>query len=398
MILLIIFLIFIIIFTILGIIWSNRTNTSSKINFSISDFPISNFWSQPQPSSNENKNTCQLYTFPVDENNGTIYLPTPTLNSNILNSLTGTINLPTCIDSDQLVAQQVQHVCRQYDNNSNTQCRLLTGGTTGVNGVETYYSNCNDPVIPQCVGNLSLISTNYHPLTADNIYCLTANGTNTLMSICDPTNENSLFRVTRTNIDTNPNTLVPNSPQTGILAQIYNRNNGLCLNKSNNITTSVYNPSFSNSILCNGPNEFITGTGLFFDNCDNLGRYNGYAWLFLPSMSYCSNPDGCQIFDITPPQIVYSANLDLSTFPGFNSSFRGFTGTSATVTWLLFNNAQSLYFGGGNDTIILQPYRTRSNQCDDQPYFSQYLNLATYNTMSKIPVCTVNSIVNCIDL
>lgn len=211
----------VIIFIILGISWWNRNHQTPSSN------PPNRFndpliWSAPIPGPDPAKNVCQLYEFPSGTgtiNGVTTVIPgTPTFDPNILNNLSGTQGYPVCLDPDQIMAIQLQHTCANpvaTSDDSISRCFLQTGGTTGLGGTETYYSNINIPggqgclTISPCVGQLAVLSVNYQAPTIPP-HCIVNNGLeNATMTLCDPTQPNQLFRITRINYGQNPNTMRP---------------------------------------------------------------------------------------------------------------------------------------------------------------------------------------------
>jgi hypothetical protein len=90
---------------------------------------------------------------------------------------------------------------------------------------------------------------------------------------------------------------------------------------------------------------------------------------------------------ITPPQIVYLGDLlSAGTYPDQNG-YNGLTGPSAVIEWMRDNNAQSLYFGGTGNGLILAPLGIDLQVCEQLPYKAQYINLAIYNIIANQEVC-----------
>ena len=418
--------IFIIILAIaLGLGWwlrnNNKTTPASPTPFSA---PL--VWGTPSPGPNPAKNFCQLYEFPTALINidgiPTAVPGTPTFNANVLDVLQGRPTHPNCLDSDQIIAQQVQHTCTAPTgavNGAITRCFLRSGGTTGIGGTETYYTNSGCLNIPPCVGQLSLVSVNFQAPGVTGIFCLQRNGTggtgtNITMHPCNPSNEAQLFRVTRINPGQNPNSIRPGQGQNGLIAQILDRDTGLCVVAGTGTTTTIYDPNYLTPIdsMCVGPTEEFEGTNVILGACTG-GLFPGYVWALLPSVPYCPLTGGCQGCTgcagctrelglticagctgcagnaplPTPPQIIYVGNLNINMIPVGPTGYRGFTGPSAIVEWLLDNNAEALYFGGTGDGLILRDIGLDVKLCEDKPYTAQYLNLATYNTLSAEEVC-----------
>lgn len=377
-------------------------------------------WGQPVAGPNPAKNFCQLYEFPtstVTVGTGTVAIPgNPTFNPLILNSLQGTTGIPSCLDPDQILAQQLQHTCIApvaVVDGAITRCFLITGGTTGLGGNENFYTNVGCPGIGPCPGQLSLISLNFNAPSAP-IFCIQNEGAgnNVTMGTCAPSNTDQLFRVTRINPGQNPNALQSGQGQNGVIAQILDRNTGLCLVPGTGTAVTQYSPSSIGNSGCSGSGDSVSGTNVIMSTCTG-GVFPGYVWALLPSVPYCSliggcgnctgcagcipipasnNCTGCQgctdshtLF--TPPQIVYIGNLDFGSISTGMTSYNGLTGSSAVIQWLVDNNAQSLYFGGGNNTPVLTDIGIDGSYCPQKGYFAQYMNITTYNIISEEAVC-----------
>lgn len=390
-------------------------------------------WGTPTKGPNPTKNFCQLYQFPtaIANINGfeTAIPGAPTFNPNTLNNLQGSNIIPSCIDTDQTVAQQVQHTCSApfgVIDGAITRCFLLTGGVTGLGGSESYYTNTGCTKVPACAGQVSLVSVNFQaprptqPGQLPDIFCIQNSNSNALMEICNPSLQSQLFRVTRINPGQNPNTLQPGMGQNGLIAQILDRSNNLCLQPGNMTTTTIFDPSY---VGCTGPTSTFSGMSVGFSACTG-GSSPGYIWALLPSIAFCSNPQGCPgctgCFGcvrtpgtincsgcagctgfspiVTPPQIIYIGNLNLNNIPSGATGYKGLTGPSAIFQWLIDNNAQSLYFGGTGTGLILRNIGVDVNICPNKGYISQYLNLATYNTISQESVCLAQGTLNCTPL
>lgn len=410
-------------------------------------------WSVPIPGPNPSKNTCQLYEFPtgVLRSGGvSIAVPgNPTFNALLLDHLQGVSTIPGCLDPDQILAQQVQHGCTApigVVDGAITRCFLIDGGTTGLGGSEVFYSNTNCLNISACPGVLSLVSLNFQSPSNPDIFCIQDNGSgrNATMDFCTPINTNQLFRVTRTNPGQNPNSLKPGQGQNGLIAQILDRNTGLCLVAGHSTTSSIYDPTYSG---CTGSQQTFSGTNVVMGPCTG-GIYPGYLWALIPSIPYCGVPGGCfgctgcppsvcmrcpggnscgdgssacnavvcsgtggschgNAITTTPPQIVYIGNLDITQAPIGNTGYAGLTGTNALIKWLIDNKAESLYYGGAGDGLILRQFgtdiakTTASCSLGDQGFVAQYMNLPAYNTISSLAVCLAEGTlgtINCVPL
>ena len=415
--------IFIIILTItLGIGWWLRNNNVPAA-VPVNKYTAPLGWGKPTPGPNPNKNFCQLYEFPTvlaDINGVETAVPgNPTFNSTILDNLQGERVIPSCLDSDQIIAQQQQHTCIApigVVEGQITRCFLIEGGTTGLNGTESYYTNVGCPAITQCAGQLSVISINFQAPSAPQIFCLQApigtSGGTVTMQECNPSINQQLFRVTRINPGQTPNSLSPGQGQIGLLAQILDRDTGLCVVPGNDPSSTIYNPAFLGITGCSGSGNTISGTNVVLSACTG-GEFPGYVWALLPSFPYCSIVGGCKGCTgcleclpvqgsndcagcsgctghhnlVTPPQIVYIGDLDLSQAPTGLTGYNGLTGTSAFFQWLLDNDAKSLYYGGGDNNLILTNLGVDYTICSQKPYTAQYMNITSFNTISEESVC-----------
>jgi hypothetical protein len=410
-----------------GIAWSIRNSSLPSTPPNKYDAPL--VWGAPFPSTNPVKNVCQVYTFPTTSIQqdqglppGTVIPGTPTLDSNILDGLTGFTGLFSCIDADQLAARQVTHTCQAPNgvfDGQITLCRLINGGFTGLNAEETFYTPCPGNGLQGCPGQVAAISVNFQAPANPNIFCIQGNGPNASVSMepCDPSIPTQLFRVTRINQGQNPSSLSPGGGQNGPIAQILDRASGLCLAPGNITTTTTYDQSYLNPIGCTGNfRTEVTGTNLVLTQCTG-GQYPGYNWYLLPSYPYCSVPGGCPgctgcvsgcdrvpgtnicqgtgtcqncsgfATMVTPPQIVYIGDIDINTAPTGGQEYFGLTGTSALIQWFRDQGAQSLYFGGTGNNIVLTDLGIDYSVCQQKPYVSQYINLTTYNIISQEQVC-----------
>lgn len=415
--------IFIIILTIaIGIGWWFRNNSNPRpAPPNRESAPL--VWSKPSNGPDPNKNFCQLYQFPtsvVDINNVPTAVPgAPTFNPNILDNLQGVPSYPRCVDSDQIMAQQLQHSCTGpfgVIDDAITRCFLIDGGVTGLGGSESYYSDSQCFKVRSCLGQISLVSLNFQTPTVPDIFCIKNEGTGATvtMNSCDPSNNQQLFRITRINPGQNPAALQPGQGQNGLLAQILDRGTGLCLVPGNVTTSTVYDPSYLGITGCTGEPQTISGTNVVIGQCTG-GSSPGYVWALLPSVQYCgvsggchgctgcppgqcvrvpnsnicSGCDTCRGFEstVTPQQIVYIGNLDLSQLPTGSTGYQGITGPSAVIKWLVDNNAQSLYYGGSGNGLILRNMGIDSRVCDQKPFTAQYVNLTTYNIITAEAAC-----------
>jgi hypothetical protein len=290
--------------------------------------------------------------------------------------------------------------------------------------VKKYYTNSGCYKIPQCTGELSLVSINFQAPGVTGIYCLQSQGTgnNITMKPCDPTNKNQLFRVTRVNPGQNPDSLQPGKGQNGIIAQILDRNTGLCVIPGNSTTTTIYNPNYLTPIDsgCSGSSESISGQNVILGECTG-GISPGFVWALLPSILYCPFQNGCPgctgctgctrvpgTFNCsgcpgcdgveaspTPTQIVDISNIDINNIPLGPNGYDGVTGYSGVFKWLIDQNVNAMYYGGQESDLILNPIGQDYTVCKQRPYVAQYINLTTYNIISNEEVCLGKNTTNC---
>lgn len=400
--------------------------------------PSTAVWSKAVPSPNAPENVCQTYQFPVALNpfdGGSSYIiGNPTFNSDILDNLTGSTIIPLCLDPDQIVAQQVTHTCLTPATTSQTSlCPALDGTDVPAGTTETYYSGLGCGTVSACAGTLSLISLDYSVPTP-NIeanYCLLNNGptNNVTVQLCNLLTTAQYFRITRANLGQNPGAVTPGQ-QNGIFAQILDRTTGLCLGVGSGSVT-VNNQYFAGTPCASqAPPPPITGPNVVLQSCPNPDTTvqplaSGFNWLLLEPGLYCGNPGGClgcsgcspctvpagaqdctgcsgcggSIATYIPQQIVYVGDIDFSTFdPGSSAN--------ELFSFLVANNAQSLYFGGdptvGNITLAPLALGTPDPTvpyCPSVLYTAQYIGITEYNVNSNLPACVNNGvepIANCV--
>lgn len=187
---------------IFGIAWWIRNHQSPGPEVNTYSAPI--VWGPSTPSSTPGKNVCSLYQFPSTlvtiGTTGTVVPGTPTFSSSVLDNLTGIPRYPACTDSDQIMAQQVEHVCTAPSNiidPSITRCYLMNGGLVKPGAIETYYTNSTCTPVKACPGQISLVSINFQgPLKVNPLSCIQSGvtGTAVTMNNCDPLNEDQLFQ------------------------------------------------------------------------------------------------------------------------------------------------------------------------------------------------------------
>lgn len=423
-------LLLIIIMLILGIVWWERNKNIPTPNPPITYNPPA-VWSDITPGPSVSKNTCQLYKFPtvvVDIDNKPTVIPgTPTFFSEVLDAKTGINSYPKCLDVDNVMAQQVQRECVSFvdiENPVETRCISLNGEIKMPGENEVYYTNLGCYKVEACPGELSLVSPNFQD--PDGVkYCLEkrGKGEDIVVAVCDPTSEKQLFRITRTQLFKDPNSLQPGRGQDGFLSQILDRDTNLCVVPGKTTTTTTYLPSRGGT-GCTGPTQSITGPSLTLGDCEG-GKHPGYIWGVLPSVYYCPEPSGC--FGCTgctgtcerepgtagctgcqgctgysplpvPPQLVNLSGIDVDDIPIGATGYGGLTGISASIKYLIDNGAQSMYYGGQGSGIILKDIGTDAEVCTDKAFITQYFGLANYNTISNQNVCIQGEDVECVPL
>ena len=438
----------IILFTAFGIGLWYRNSKNPRPQITAEGQPYVQFWGNPTASADRDKNFCQTYTFPtvLTNVNGvpTAITPNPTLNLDTLNRLEGRALPIVCLDTDQIRAQQIQHTCLGQTGAPFSVCRKLDGEYVNVGENEIYYSDSYNSNIPrsctrvrECAGKLSLVALGYN----FELNCLQVNRSGLTgftgatgatgvgfpyypvdMAVCDPSKSDQLFRVTRIDPGQNPASLVPGGAQNGLIGQILDRETGYCLRPGPGSSTTNF---FRQLIPDCNVDASVTGPELVFAPCqNNIGvtgiAFQGYQWLLLPSVSYCSNPGGCTGCSgcfgcvpspnsslctgcvgctgfgniVTPPQLVYLGNLDFRNAPLLNpkiTQYKGLTGTNALILWAQDNGAKSIYYGGTfpNSGLkpVIGPIGINYNYCPQATYAAQYINLDLFNTISRQKVC-----------
>jgi hypothetical protein len=379
-----------------GLGFSMKNNPKSPKNIIPFESPL--VWTEPVLGPNRFKNVCQLYEFEssIIKINGfdTVVQGTPTLDKNILDFQQGNTDLPICIDTDRIIARQVQHTCQIPKGvvGEFTTCKLIDGGTTGLGGVEVYYTTAGCSKVSLCTGQLSTVSVNYQVPHSKPV-CLSKKDDSTELEMkrCDPSDRDQLIRVTRTNPGQNPNNLKPGGGQNGILVQMLHRETGLCVDRGNFTSTTRLVDGYIEG--CSFSSNSITKTGIGLSSCTG-GQYPGYVWLFLPSFVYCDKPEGCKNggSTVTPPQIIYIGDLDPDDIP-YNKSFDGLTGLSALLRFLIGKGSKSMLCGGIEDSsvsngVILDSIFKDISNCNDKLTICQYINTQLFNTIGKLEVCT----------
>lgn len=383
--------------------------------------PAVSFWGNETPSSNAEKNVCMLYEFPtaytITSPVSSAYPGNPTFNTSILDSVTGSTGLPECLDFDEIIAQQVSRSCIGVPGNDNVVCRLLNGGFTGYGGSETFYDNKSCPNITACVGQLALIAINTNTGTYPN--CISLNDSGEIqMSVCDPSNPDQIFRITRTQPGVNPETLSPSNNQQGILTQILHKETNLCLMAGTETVQSTFDNINNPPVPCTNPNDGVTyyGVDLVLGACTG-GEYPGYLWASNNSYEFCGEIGGCDgckglctseectrplqenlcsgctsctgaEYMTTPPQITFLGDVRL---PKTGTSYKGLKGNSALFQFMIDNNLGSIFYGHTSDVgfnpILTEKVGLDAAYCPHLAFASQYITIPLFNQLYGAYVC-----------
>jgi hypothetical protein len=323
-----------------------------------------------------------------------------------LDVLTGKSVFPDCLDSDQILAQQIKRTCVPRNNvvdGSKNLCVDINGTIVSLGGTEEYYTSAGCFQTSACAGQIALLSINYQVPSNFNINCIVNNGKDNeiTMTGCDPTSAAQVFRFTRIDPGQNPGSLKPGQGQNGLIGQIFDRNTGLCVQPGPNTITAQYDPSYLSAFGCAGPSLPVQGSDVVLSTCTG-GPFPGYVWAFVPPLVYCPETDvtKCNASNTTqsPPQITNISNLDFSTFPG-PDGYKGLSGSSAIVQWFIDNKATSMLYGAGDNKLVLTPFSIDGTKCLDRAKVGQYLNISIYNTIQQQAVCQGSpNVAECIGL
>lgn len=313
------------------------TDTDAFIQASIDQVEQKVGWSKIEPGNDPDRNTCKLYTFPSTMNGDQAVIGQPTLETNTLNALTP-IPVSSCIDSDQLVAQQAKRVCQNED----LGCIGFDGRTYLQGQTEFLYQACNQP--KACSDTLGLLGLQFNANDLSTLLCVQGQGDNIQGSVttCDVGQDDQLWRIDRADPETLNNN--PNGPY----ARIISRTNDACL----------------------GP---LTGTA-FAGAAVGLTSCNinsGFVWWVFPPFS---SDNG-----ILPQQLVYTTSV--AALPKNKKDLNKY----------LTDNADSLYslYIDQDNNLTLQPMVTvnpgdpnanlRNTQILDLPLYNLLLQYNPYN-------------------
>ena len=280
----------IIIFFIVGVYYyieiiEEEEEEKKKTKKSIDDYIPNINWSKIVKSSDDDKNTCQLYQFSgemISDGNNIIgsVEASPTLTPVILDNMIGTVP-GRCHYIDQIVAKQSTRTCTST-NGSEGICFGFDGTEYVVDESETFYDSVNCK-IKLCPGTLSNIAFNYlsdiisnvsvdpvnYPtaysdrystLPYNNAKCIYLDEDEYLSESCDISNQIQLFNVVRKDIIGSK----VEAGDTGMLSQIFDRSNNSCITLKDDVITNGKCISFEwglfNTILAGnrfGPQQIV---------------------------------------------------------------------------------------------------------------------------------------------
>lgn len=171
---------------------------------------------------------CERYDFPgtmeVTFQEIKAFPGTPTLNTAVLDGKTPSPE-PQCVDIDQIVAAKVSRKCVVVHSIPGDQHCITSDGTViPIGDTVSEYVTCSKR---QCDGTLSLLGMSYYPQITSNTpfdttRCLTAAGQQYSAALCDISNNDQLYRVTRFTPKGSPN-------DSGMYATITDRTTGKCI-------------------------------------------------------------------------------------------------------------------------------------------------------------------------
>jgi hypothetical protein len=336
-ILIIMFFIFLI-FILLGfyIYHKNKNNTSIYANPEV--------WGQPFPSTDNTRNVCSLYQFVPAMTGGYLLVPSPTLNTNILDSLEP---LPSgnCVDVDQINAEQVIHTCiipaGITISNPIVLCTKQDGEKASLEESETFYIGCNTQA-PQCSGELVCLALGFEYQSVN--YCMVNNGENNLitMSYADMSQPSQIFRLTK------------GIPILSYLTySISDRTNTYFLTASDTILEFAFDL---------GSSTFTTDApGLTMATAANMPNNNTNVWIIVP-------------FPSIGTILLYTGNLNLSSIP---------QNPQQLTNWLVQNGALCAAFGNTSPSnLVLLLFSTLLiNPSISLAYSFNYSTFSDFNTV-----------------
>lgn len=357
--LILIFIITIIIFILIGILWTSNEPTLPEPDIPAFQQQYTSLatWGGATSGPDPTRNTCHLYTFPGQMAGMTAIPGQPSLNSNIINGLVPQ-TATSCVDIDQLVVAQQQHMCNG-PTGSVSWCYESNGTLATPGQIEVYYSTSNCSSQP-CSGTLAVTSLWFNPPYS--YMCLVkgqSGNTGVSLTSCNLSQESQLWRVIRT--VPGATAAPPPGTSNGNILKILDRDTNLCLMPAAGVTTTP--PNNTNVILA------------------NCGQKQGNVWMLTPPISGVLNGINYQ----APGQICYIGGIPNQNIPQTFTSFQQF------YDFININQVKSLAMMPGLPTVTLKPYwwwiNTTPISPGDPGYFqsAQYLDYNLYNILLQIP-------------
>ena len=136
---------------------------------------------------------CGTYQFPIQRVNGVALPASPTLNTQILDTMTPIIPSNSCVYGDQMNIAQYQHTCVVVQDGSNpyNTCVKNDGTIASLGETEVFYDNslCSNDPCPETI--VSVAVNSYPQITRP--YCLTGTNANELDIENNPFSNLSMF-------------------------------------------------------------------------------------------------------------------------------------------------------------------------------------------------------------
>lgn len=356
--LLILFVILVVVFLIVGAYFILSRPVAPVVNPTdfVNTFQPNAFWSTPVPSGNSPQNTCQVYTFPTQRVSGEVLPGAPSLAPDLISRANRGPLLGGCLDGDQVQAQQVIHTCTGAtgvtSGDASVWCYRQDGTRATLGETETYYTTSTCSAGP-CVGVLGGISLSFQPPGFVKCIRKIGDGPVNTETDCISADEGVFgWRITRVNPGQDPASKPSGQSASGILAQIYARQENACLSPLSN----------------------TSGSEVVLQACSATPN-NGFNWLFAPSLL----PVDSTHPDISPPQIAFVGSFDTATIPTDPTQLR---------QWLETNNPLSLQYQPGN--VTLAPFQFQLTG-QGQQVLAQYIDYNILNLIIDIDACCMRT-------
>jgi hypothetical protein len=325
-----------------------------------------------------NVTPCGLYQFTggiiTVDNVQYQYPPAPTYSFNYISPITPTYTLPSCLDQDQLLAQEINRTCLGATG-AVSGCYLEDGNLATPGTVNNYFTTAYCTPIPSCVGTLSLISVGFeaNPTTDS---CFIKSNTSidyTPAGGCNIGDENQIFRVILSTSTSQQNTVImTGSNNVGPLAQFYDRDTGLCVLPNSNTVNSALSLS-----SCPSPQPWLLVPTFTFAGSTGFTGYVGYDG----GPGYTGNISA-------PQQIAYVADIDTALLPPF--------GTLTFAEFIVQQEILSIYNNFTSGAPFMGPYYffpdiiTDNGQTD-----AQYFSIMNYNSLNQVQLCSSTQTSDC---